>query len=206
MTLQQDIFRSSVKYKIAIFLVWPQLAFILHQISMNPLTIAILLTYLVKVGAVPLSTDSMEDDFLEEEFDYFYNLELVERLELVGDDNEVTDEEVNKIVNDFVDSPDMDGILDKMQLQGTLMEEVLSELDGPSGGVVLTESSDFRPDFSSSLLYEILYWLFLACFIVMLTFSLLMTTKYILDNPRHGDLIQIKKDMDFVFLPTRSRI
>ena len=182
MTLQQDIFRSSVKYKIAIFLVWPQLAFI------------------------PLSTDSMEDDFLEEEFDYFYNLELVERLELVGDDNEVTDEEVNKIVNDFVDSPDMDGILDKMQLQGTLMEEVLSELDGPSGGVVLTESSDFRPDFSSSLLYEILYWLFLACFIVMLTFSLLMTTKYILDNPRHGDLIQIKKDMDFVFLPTRSRI
>ena len=206
MTLQQDIFRSSVKYKIAIFLVWPQLATILHQISMNPLTIAILLTYLVKVGAIPVSTDSMEDDFLEEEFDYFYNLELVERLELVGDDNEVTDEEVNKIVNDFVDSPDMDGILDKMQLQGTLMEEVLSELDGPSGGVVLTESSDFRPDFSSSLLYEILYWLFLACFIVMLTFSLLMTTKYILDNPRHGDLIQIKKDMDFVFLPTRSRI
>ena len=107
MTLQQDIFRSSVKYKIAIFLVWPQLASILHQISMNPLTIAILLTYLVKVGAVPVSTDSMEDDFLEEEFDYFYNLELVERLELVGDDNEVTDEEVNKIVNDFVDSPDM---------------------------------------------------------------------------------------------------
>ena len=189
-----------------IFLAWPQLASILHPISMNTLSMTILLTYLAKVGANPLSTDTMDDNFLEEEFDYFYNLELVERLELVGDDKEVTDEEVNKIVNDFVDSPDMDGILDKMQLQGTLMEEVLSELDGPSGGVVLTESSDFRPDFSSSLLYEILYWVFLACFIVMLTFSLMMTTKYILDNPRHGNLIQIKKDMDFVFLPTRSRI
>ena len=176
---------------------------------MKTLAVTFLLTSLAAVGrgaTLPAFSNSLEDDFLEEEFEYFYNMELVEKLELVGEDNKLTNEDVNKIVNDLDDSPEMDEILDKMRLQGSLLESVLSELGGSSDGVVLMEGSDVSSDFSASLLYEILYWLFLACFIVMLTFSLLMTTKYILDNPRSGSSIQIKKDMNFVFLPTRSRI
>ena len=41
--------------------------------------------------------------------------------------------------------------------------------------------------------------------IVMLAFSALLTTKYIMDNPRYGGSIASSKDMDFVFLP-RARI
>ena len=160
---------------------------------------------LLEVSSLPFASDSMEDDFMKEEFDYFYNLELVEKLELVGDDNQLTNEDVNRIVNEEDDHPGMDEILDKMLLQGSLLEEVLNELTVPQRNTHLKESSDLATDFSSSLLYEILYWLFLACFIVMLLTSVLMTAKYILDNPRHGITVNSKRDMDFVFLP-RSRI
>jgi len=149
---------------------------------------------LLEVSSLPFASDSMEDNFAQEEFDYFYNLELVEKLELVRDDTQLTNEDVNRIVNDEDDSPGMDEILDKMLLQGSLLEEVLNELSVPQRNTDLKESSDLATDFSSSLLYEILYWLFLACFIVMLLTSVLMTAKYILDNPRHGITVNTNKD------------
>ena len=172
---------------------------------MKVLAVTILLAFLAGVCSYPVESLD-EDDFLKEEFDYFYNLELVEKLELVGDDDNLTDEDVNEIVNGMEESPGMDEILDKMLLQGSLLEEVLDELTGPQGSGVLKESLDAGTDFSSSLLYEILYWLFLSCFIVMLVTSVVMTAKYILDNPRQSSSVRIKKDLDFVFLPSRSRI
>ena len=169
------------------------------------LALTILITCLSEARSLPFATDSMEDDFLEEEFDYFYNLELVEKLELVGGDTELTNEDVNKIVNDEDNSPEMDEILDKMLLQGSLLEEVLNELTVPDSSTHLRESQQIVTDFSSSLLYEILYWLFLASFIVMLLTSVLLTAKYILDNPSQGLTVNTKRDTDFVFLP-RSRL
>ena len=165
-------------------------------------SLAIFLIVSPVVWALPQPLDTMEDDFHEEEFEYFYNLELVEKLQSLGDDNKLTQADVSKIVDEVEERPEMDEILDKMLLQGKMIEEVLNDLDS----AVLLEGSDGGTDFSSSLLYEILYWLFLACFIVMLAFSALLTTKYIMDNPRYGGSISSTKDMDFVFLPTRSRI
>ena len=165
-------------------------------------SLAILLILSPVVLTLPFPSYTTEDDFQEEEFDYFYNLELVEKLQSLGDDNKLTQEDVSRIVDDVDESPEMDEILDKMLLQGKMIEEVLNDLDS----AVLLEDSEGGTDFSSSLLYEILYWLFLACFIVMLAFSALLTTKYIMDNPRYGGSIATSKDMDFVFLPTRSRI
>ena len=129
----------------------------------------------------------------------------MERLQTLGDDNKLTQADVSKIVDDVDGRPEMDQILDKMLLHGKMIEEVLNDLDSAAGNVLL-DGPESGTDFSSSLLYEILYWLFLACFIVMLAFSALLTTKYIIDNPRYGGSISSSKDMDFVFLPTRSRI
>ena len=173
------------------------------NVRMRSLAVLMIFSPLVLTRPQPL--DTMEDDFTAAEFDYFYNLELVERLQTLGDDNKLTQEDVSKIVDDVDERPEMDQILDKMLLRGKMIEEVLNDMDS-AGGNVLLESSEDGTDFSSSLLYEILYWLFLACFIVMLAFSALLTTKYIIDNPRYGGSISSSKDMDFVFLPTRSRI
>ena len=168
-------------------------------------SLAIFLIFSPVVWSLPQPLDTMEDDFQEEEFEYFYNLELVERLQSLGDDNKLTQEDVSRIVEDVEESPEMDQILDKMLLHGKMIEEVLNDLDSAAGNVLM-EGSEGGTDFSSSLLYEILYWLFLACFIVMLAFSALLTSKYIMDNPSYGGSISATKDMDFVFLPTRSRI
>ena len=167
-------------------------------------SLAILLILSPVVLTLPFPSYTTEDDFQEEEFDYFYNLELVEKLQSLGDDNKLTQADVSKIVDEVEERPEMDEILDKMLLHGTMIEEVLNDLESVAENVLL-EASESGTDFSSSLLYEILYWLFLTCFIVMLTFSALVTTKYIIDNPRHGGSILSSKDMDFVFLP-RARI
>ena len=175
------------------------------NVRMRSLSLAFCLILAPLVLARPQPLDTMEDDFQAEAFDYFYNLELVERLQTLGDDNKLTQEDVSKIVDDVEERPEMDQILDKMLLHGKMIEEVLNDLDSAAGKVLL-EGSEGGTDFSSSILYEILYWLFLTSFIVMLAFSALLTTKYIMDNPRYGGPISSRKDMDFVFLPTRSRI
>ena len=167
--------------------------------------LAIFLIFSPLVLTLPFPSYTMDDDFQEEEFEYFYNLELVEKLQSLGDENKLTQEDVSKIVDEVEERPEMDEILDKMLLHGSMIEEVLDDMDSAAGNVLL-EGSEGGTDFSSSLLYEILYWLFLTCFVVMLTFSALATTKYIMDNPRHGGSILSTKDMDFVFLPTRARI
>ena len=167
--------------------------------------LAIFLIFSPLVLTLPFPSYTMDDDFQEEEFEYFYNLELVEKLQSLGDENKLTQEDVSKIVDEVEERPEMDEILDKMLLHGSMIEEVLNDMDSAAGNVLM-EGSEGGTDFSSSLLYEILYWLFLTCFVVMLTFSALATTKYIMDNPRHGGSISSTKDMDFVFLPTRARI
>ena len=183
----------------------PQLFSVIQSTNLSMRSLAVFLIFSPLVLTLPQPLDTMEDDFQAAEFDYFYNLELVERLQTLGDDNKLTQEDVSKILDDVDERPEMDQILDKMLLQGKMIEEVLNDMDSAAANVLLESSVD-RTDFSSSLLYEILYWLFLTCFIVMLAFSALLTTKYIIDNPRYGGSISTTKDMDFVFLPTRSRI
>ena len=91
---------------------------------MNHLSLLLLLHLLLLLGAEagPLPTYSLQKG----EFQYFYNLELVHKLQLLADNKtEITEEDVERIVNHEDQDEKMDEILDKMLDQGNMIEEVL---------------------------------------------------------------------------------
>ena len=148
--------------------------------------------------------------FKGEEFQYFYNLELVETLTNTGNTtfSELSLDQVAE--TEPANSTKVDGILDKLLEQGDLIEEVLNEFDPPKREVTLRENSDGEQiSFSASIMYEILYWMFFVCFIVMLLFSLVLTGKYFLDNPKSahsGSPLHNRADLEFVFFPGRQSV
>ena len=147
--------------------------------------------------------------FKGEEFQYFYNLELVETLTNTG--NTTLELSLDHVAEtEPANSTEVDGILDKLLEQGDLIEEVLNEFDPPKREVALRENSDGEQlSFSASIMYEILYWMFFVCFIVMLLFSLVLTGKYFLDNPKSvhpGSPLHNRADLEFVFFPGRLSV
>ena len=168
-----------------------------HRI-MNLLSVLLLLV--LETEALPL----LRERLMEGEFEYFYNLELVDKLQLLDHNRtDITEEDVERIVNHDAHDPKMDEILDKMLEQGEMIEEVLREIEDVSRIHDLTE--DFQPDFASSLLYQMLYWALLVLSGLTLTASLLVTTKYIIDNPKSFTTHHVKSDLEFQFYPGRPR-
>ena len=157
----------------------------------------------------PLDVEFEETQFRAEEFEYFYNMELVEKLSLLGEDNNGSDngftvDELKKITDkDQNNDTKVDVVLDKLLEEGSKIENVLNEFKQSSAKqVTLSENGKTEIDFSSSLLYEILYWILLVCFIVMMVFSLVATAKYFLENPQtalRSTTKMNRADREFVF-------
>ena len=154
-----------------------------------------------------LPEDFSDISFQQEEFQYFYNLELVDKLSLIGADanDDFSEEELAKITDKDVDNnTNVDVLLDKLLTEGNLIEEALNEIDHSE--VTLEGELSEEITFSTSLLYEILYWIFLVCFIGMLLFSLVSTTKYFIENPLNTRNVFSSADpnranREFVFFP-----
>lgn len=77
--------------------------------------------------------EEIEDELAKKEFDYFYNLELVQELETLATENATDfnddDEVMKKLIDfDYDDTPELDDILDKLLEEGNLLNEVLNEL------------------------------------------------------------------------------
>ena len=164
---------------------------------------------LAMVMAKPLDVDFEETQFRGEEFEYFYNMELVEKLSLLGEDNIGTDDgftvdELKEITDkDQTNDTEVDDVLDKLLEEGSKIENVLNEFTQSTAKTVeLSENGKTKIDFSSSLLYEILYWILLICFVLMMLFSLVATGKYFLENPQtafSGTAKINRADREFVF-------
>lgn len=154
-----------------------------------------------------LPEDFSDISFQQEEFQYFYNLELVEKLSLIETEanDDFSEEELKEISDKDVDNnTNVDVLLDKLLTEGTLIEEALNEIDHSE--VTLEDDLSDEVTFSTSLLYEILYWIFLVCFIGMLLFSLATTTKYFIENPLNTRNVFSSADpnranREFVFFP-----
>ena len=161
------------------------------------------------VMAKPLDPDFEDTQYRGEEFEYFYNMELVEKLSLLGEDNTNTDngftvDELKKITDkDQTNGTEVDDVLDKLLEEGNRIENVLNEFTKISANPVqLNEEEKTEIDFSGSLLYEILYWILLVCFVLMMLFSLVSTGKYFLENPQtafSGSTKINRADREFVF-------
>ena len=160
---------------------------------------AILTIGCIGSSSKPVSEDFEDLSFHEDEFQYFYNLELVQVL--------TTDTEESKTVvdQDSDNSTRLDQALSKLEEEGELIEKVLNEIDYNEKKVLLQEAIDNEVDFSASILYEILYWIFLVSFLLMLGLSVVMTGKYFIENPQNGGTHSTHRraDLEFDFFPAR---
>ena len=150
----------------------------------------------IRSSSKPVSEDFEDLSFHEDEFQYFYNLELVQEL--------TTDTEASKTEKDpeSGNSTRLDDALQKLEEEGELVEKVLNEIDYNKKRVQLQEAINKEVDFSASLLYEILYWIFLASFLLMLGLSVVMTGKYFIENPKNGSHSTHRRaDLEFDFFP-----
>ena len=177
----------------------PQLDFIHRPPKMKLLFILTL--EIIGARSKPVSEDYEDLSFNNDEFQYFYNLELVQEL-TTGIKESKTHE-----VQDSNNSTRVDDALNKLEEEGEIVEKVLNEIAYNKKKVLLKEAETEEVDFSASILYEIFYWIFLASFLLMLGLSVVMTGKYFIENPKNGSPIGTpthrRADLDFDFFPAR---
>ena len=168
----------------------------------------VVLTLCVGTRTKPILEDFTDAEFDSEEFEYFYNLELVEKLSQIDDGNktnELTENDIKILIaEDTSNNTKVDDVLDRMEKEGNLIEEVLNEIEVTTKAAILKEELKSNIDFSASILYEILYWIFLACFILMLVFSVTVTGKYFLENPKSSfqqNSLPHRANLEFMFFP-----
>ena len=175
----------------------PQLDFIHRPPKMKLLFILTL--GIIGARSKPVSEDYEDLSFNNDEFQYFYNLELVQEL-TTG-----IKESKTQGVEDSNNSTRVDDALDKLEEEGEIVEKVLNEI--AYNKKELKEAEKGEVDFSASILYEIFYWIFLASFLLMLGLSVVMTGKYFIENPKNGSPIGTpthrRADLDFDFFPAR---
>ena len=161
----------------------------------------------VRSMTLPIPEDFPDQSFRTEEFEYFYNMELVEKLSLLndtsGDDFSVL--ELKKITDvDEGNHTQVDEVLNKLENHRKLIEEVIEELELPQP-TILKKNIEEDLEFSASMMYDILYWIFLFCFIAMLIISVVITGKYFLENPKPENGMSATRShnraTEFVFIP-----
>ena len=173
--------------------------------------VIIIVTLFTVNDGLPIQRDFDDDQFNSEEFEYFYNMELVEKFALLGDTEDTGDESITlhdlEVITDTDsgnNTEQVDKVLDQLIEEGNRIENVLNEfVDNQKKMAILSDNME-EIDFSASLLYEILYWLFLSCFILMMIFSLAVTGRYFLENPSSSSKLHSqatnRADLEFVFL------
>ena len=171
----------------------------LYVVSQCVVPLKMRLFVIITVGVIgirskPVSEDFEDISFNEEEFQYFYNLELVQEL------TASTEETKPDATQDSGNGTRVDQALSKLEEEGELIEKVLNEIEFKNKNVLLQEEMENEIDFSASLLYEIFYWIFLASFLLMLGLSVVMTGKYFIENPKNGSPSTHRRaDLEFDF-------
>ena len=121
-----------------------------------------------------------DDTFDDEEFEYFYNMELLEKLEHLTSNNtsEITEEVLMKLAEDdleYEDTTELDLILDELLKGGDLIAEVLDEIEdytnnGPPSTYIIYEDGS-----SKDLFDQIVFFFFLVGLAVMFIVSSVLT-------------------------------
>ena len=112
--------------------------------------------------------------FYEDEFEYFYNLDLLEKFDLIVENETEIDENILlQLAQDdleYEDSTELDIILDKLLNEGNLIEEVLDEFEDQ-----LQRTTTDKDDQFMYLQNLILFYVFLISFVLMFIISTVFT-------------------------------
>ena len=148
-----------------------------------------------------------EEAFDDSEFEYFYNMELLEKLELLANNETVIDEHILlQLAEDdleYEDTTELDIILDKLLEEGNLIEEVLDEIEDEISGTKIHEDDSFMDLFD-----QIMFYGFLVSFVVMFIISSICTgIHYYKKVPRkaHSESEEDPKEIEFVFFTGKEK-
>ena len=148
-----------------------------------------------------------EEAFDDSEFEYFYNMELLEKLELLANNETVIDEHILlQLAEDdleYEDTTELDIILDKLLEEGNLIEEVLDEIEDEISGTKIHEDDSFMDLFD-----QIMFYGFLVSFVVMFIISSICTgIHYYKKVPRkaQSESEEDQKEIEFVFFTGKEK-
>ena len=141
------------------------------------------------------------ETFDDSEFEYFYNMELLEKLELLSNnDTEVDETMLSQLAEDdlteYEDTTELDVILDKLLEEGNLIEEVLDEIEDEILRTTLFKDDSFMENFD-----RILFYGFLIAFVFMFTISSVFTGIHFCKKHKsqQADSEENKAEVEFVF-------
>ena len=142
------------------------------------------------------------DTFDDNEFEYFYNMELLEKLELLrNNETEVDETKLLQLAEDdleYADTTELDIILDKLLEEGNLIEEVLDEIEDEISRTPLLKDDSFM-----ETLNQILFYGFLVAFVFMFTMSSFFTGIHFYKKSKSKadhESDENQKEVEFVFL------
>ena len=169
------------------------------------------LTFAVVQAAPIKSNQSFSVDFTydetsidDKEFEYFYNYELLNKLELLTENKTMDDEDIlEKLAKDeleYEDTTELDVILDQLLEGGNLIEEVLNEIE--------TEFSNTSYDnLEMDTLDQVIFLAFLVSFILMFLISSCVTSLHYCGRKSlsEGTILKDSRRMvDFVLVPNKN--
>ena len=131
---------------------------------------AVLVLTVVSIATADEGFGYEDNTFDEKEFEYFYNMELLEKLELLTNNETEIDETILlQLAEDdleYEDTTELDMILDKLLEEGDLIDKVLDEMEDEISAITMHEDES-----SMDLFNQILFYGFLISFIVMFNFT-----------------------------------
>ena len=148
------------------------------------------------------------ETFDDSEFEYFYNMELLEKLELLSNnDTEVDETMLSQLAEDdlteYEDTTELDVILDKLLEEGNLIEEVLDEIEDEILRTTLLKDESFM-----ETLNQILFYGFLVAFVFMFTISSFFTGIHFYkksNSKADPESDENQKEVEFVFLSDNEK-
>ena len=169
-----------------------------------------LVAALACVAVTVAATDDMEKDYEEEEFEYFYNMELLEKMELLTNNKTEIDEEVlRKLAEDdleYEDTTEIDNILDELLEEGNLIEQVLDEIDaGSAYDITLIGENNSSTDMFNQILFYVLLISFVIMFLISSVATFLCLYKRNNTN-NESQSVEDRKEISFIFIPGKNKM
>ena len=157
--------------------------------------------------------DYDDDTFDDEEFEYFYNMELLEKLEhLTNNTSEITEEVLMKLAEDdleYEDTTELDLILDELLKEGDLIAEVLDEIEDYTSNGPPSTSIIYEDGSSKDLFDQIVFFFFLVGLVVMFIISSVLTGRHFYKKAESkADLASAEdqKEVEFVFIKGKGTL
>ena len=134
------------------------------------------------VANADLGLDYDTDTFDDREFEYFYNMELLEKIEeLSVNETEIDDHVLAQLIDEeleYEETTELDIILDTLLEEGDLIAEVLDEIESE---MIKTPSNLHEVSVAESW-NQITFYGFLIGFIIMFIISMTLTFIYYKKN------------------------